>query len=136
VDHLRFIEKGGLEQVVQELEAYNPLIPNGQELVATFMIGIDDPGRRKRILGGLGGIEESTFIAIGGARIIGVPEADRRFCRKECGLSSPAISIDANRAGNGDSAFACAATSAMKRASILAFFIPGTSWRPNALFLF
>jgi hypothetical protein len=72
-----YIERGGAEQVKDELLAYNPLIPNGHELVATFMIEIDDPDRRHRLLGRLGGIEETAFIRIGGATIRGVPEADQ-----------------------------------------------------------
>jgi hypothetical protein len=88
VHEMVYIEKGGAEQVEQELEAYNPLIPKGQELVATFMIEIDDPDRRKRILGGLGGIEESAFLSIGGERIIGVPEADQDRTRADGKASS------------------------------------------------
>jgi hypothetical protein len=76
VQEMVYIEKGGAEQVPGELEAYNPLIPNGTELTATFMIEIDDPIRRKRILDGLGGIEETTFLRVGGETIIGVAEAD------------------------------------------------------------
>jgi hypothetical protein len=40
------IEKGGREQIPGELEAYNPLIPQGSELIATLMIEIDEPNRR------------------------------------------------------------------------------------------
>jgi hypothetical protein len=76
VQEMVYIEKGGAEQIPGELEAYNPLIPNGSELTATFMIEIDDPIRRKRILDGLGAIEESAFLRVGGETIIGVPEAD------------------------------------------------------------
>jgi hypothetical protein len=88
VHEMVYIEKGGPEQVEQELEAYNPLIPKGQELVATFMIEIDDPDRRKRILGGLGGIEETAFISVGGARIMGIPEADQDRTRADGKASS------------------------------------------------
>jgi hypothetical protein len=76
VHEMVYIEKGGAEQVAGELEAYNPLIPNGRELVATFMIEIDDPDRRKSVLGQLGGIEETAFFVIDGERIKGVPEQD------------------------------------------------------------
>ena len=76
VQEMVYIEKGGSEQIPGELEAYNPLIPNGTELTATFMIEIDDPIRRKRILDGLGGIEETAFLRVGGETIRGVPEAD------------------------------------------------------------
>lgn len=76
VQEMVYIEKGGAAQVPGELEAYNPLIPNGAELTATFMIEIDDPIRRKRVLDGLGGIEETAFLRVGGETILGVPEAD------------------------------------------------------------
>jgi hypothetical protein len=76
VHEMVYIEKGGPEQVPGELEAYNPLIPDGRELVATFMIEIDDPVLRKKILGQLGGIEETAFFALDGERIDGVPEQD------------------------------------------------------------
>ncbi|HUZ91254.1 MAG TPA: DUF3501 family protein [Methylocella sp.] len=88
VHEMVYIEKGGPEQVEQELEAYNPLIPKGQELVATFMIEIDDPDRRKRVLGALGGIENSAFISLGGEEITGVPEADQDRTREDGKASS------------------------------------------------
>lgn len=77
VQEMVHIEKGGEEQVAGELEAYNPLIPNGEELVATFMVEIDDPDRRKRVLGGMGGIEETAFLRVGGETIKARPEADQ-----------------------------------------------------------
>jgi hypothetical protein len=76
VHEMVYIEKGGPEQVPGELETYNPLIPKGRELVATFMVEIDDPVRRKTILGQLGGIEETAFFALDGERIKGVAEQD------------------------------------------------------------
>jgi hypothetical protein len=77
VHEMIFIEKGGAEQIPGELEAYNPLVPQGAELVATFMIEIDDAERRKRELGQLGGIEEKAFMMVGAERIAGVAEADQ-----------------------------------------------------------
>jgi hypothetical protein len=77
VQEMLYIEKGGLAQAKEELEAYNPLIPNGSELTATFMVEIDDPIRRKSVLATLGGIEGSAFLRIGGATIKGMPEADQ-----------------------------------------------------------
>jgi hypothetical protein len=77
VQEMLFIEKGGSEQIEGELAAYNPLIPKGEELVATFMIEIDDPERRRRVLSTLGGIEDAAFIEIGGKRITGMPETDQ-----------------------------------------------------------
>jgi hypothetical protein len=77
VHEMVYIEKGGAEQVPGELEAYNPLVPNGSELTATFMIEIDDPERRHRILGTLGGVEETAFIKIGDETIRAVAEQDQ-----------------------------------------------------------
>lgn len=70
------IEKGGESQIADELAAYNPLIPNGSELVATVMFEIDDPIRRQNFLARLGGIEETAFVEFAGDRVKGVPEQD------------------------------------------------------------
>jgi hypothetical protein len=77
VQEMLHIEKGGAEQLKDELAAYNPLIPKGRELVATFMIEIDDPLRRARVLAGLGGIEETAFVQLGASKIPALPEADQ-----------------------------------------------------------
>lgn len=76
VHEMLFIERGGEEQVADELSAYNPLIPKGNELVATIMFEIDDPVRRKNLLSKLGGVEETVTIEIDGEVIRGVPETD------------------------------------------------------------
>ena len=76
VHEMLYIEKGGEEQVSGELEAYNPLIPNGRELVATMMIEIPDPERRATTLARLGGIEEMATLSVGGETITGCPEED------------------------------------------------------------
>ena len=67
------IEKGGAEQIMGELEAYNPLIPQGDELIATLMLEIEDADRRNATLLNLGGIEETVFLEIGDARIAATP---------------------------------------------------------------
>ena len=77
VQEMLHIEKGGAAQLVDELAAYNPLIPKGRELVATFMIEIDDTLRRARVLAQLGGVEETAFIEVAGERIVAQPEADQ-----------------------------------------------------------
>jgi hypothetical protein len=77
VQEMLHIERGGDAQAPEEIAAYNPLIPKGRELVATFMIEIDDPLRRARVLAGLGGIEETAFIEVGGERIAGKAETDQ-----------------------------------------------------------
>jgi hypothetical protein len=77
VQEMLYIEKGGPEQIPGELAAYNPLIPKGAELVATVLFEIDDPDKRKAVLSHLGGVENSAFIEVDGARVMGVPEADQ-----------------------------------------------------------
>lgn len=76
IHEMLHIEKGGEEQVAGELDAYNPLIPNGRELVATMMIEIPDPVRRAAVLATLGGIEETATLTIDGETIKGRPEED------------------------------------------------------------
>ena len=76
VHEMLYIEKGGEDQIADELTAYNPLIPNGTELVATVMFEIDDPIRRANALGRLGGVEETMFIRVGDSQVDAVPEAD------------------------------------------------------------
>lgn len=77
VHEMLYIERGGEEQIADEIRAYNPLVPKGRELVATFMIEIDDPVRRKTVLNRLGGVEDSAFIMINGDRISAVAEEDQ-----------------------------------------------------------
>jgi len=76
IHEMLYIEKGGEEQIADELAAYNPLIPNGSELVATVMFEIDEPVRRATALAKLGGVEETVTIKIGDQVVKGVPEAD------------------------------------------------------------
>lgn len=77
IQEMCWIENGGPEQVPDELLAYNPLVPQGDELVATFMIEIDDPIRRKNVLARLGGIEDTAFLRVFGENVPGIPEADQ-----------------------------------------------------------
>ncbi|MDD9878149.1 MAG: DUF3501 family protein [Magnetovibrio sp.] len=76
VHEMLYIERGGEEQIADELNAYNPLIPKGRELVATLMFEIDDAERRERFLAGLGGVEETVTLSLGDDVIRAVPEAD------------------------------------------------------------
>jgi hypothetical protein len=76
VHEMLFIEKGGEEQIPDELAAYNPLIPKGHELVCTVMFEIDEPVRRANFLARLGGVEETAFLEFGGETVAGAPEAD------------------------------------------------------------
>jgi len=76
VHEMLFIERGGDEQIDDELSAYNPLIPNGSELICTVMFEVDDPVRRKNLLANLGGIEETMFLRFDGEEVAGRPEED------------------------------------------------------------
>ena len=76
VQEMLYIEKGGDEQLKDELIAYNPLVPNGKELVATLMFEIDNPLSRGAFLGKVGGIEEKIFMKINKEEVKAVPEAD------------------------------------------------------------
>ena len=76
VQEMLYIEKGGDEQLKDELTAYNPLVPNGQELTATLMFEIDNPVSRATFLGKVGGIEEKVFMKIDGDLIKAIPEKD------------------------------------------------------------
>ena len=76
VHEMLYIERGGEEQIADELAAYNPLIPKGQELVCTVMFEIDEPVRRKNFLSKLGGVEQTMTIEFKGEVVTGVPEAD------------------------------------------------------------
>jgi hypothetical protein len=77
IQEMLHIEKGGAEQLAGELSAYNPLVPDGRELVATVLFEIDEPQRRANFLARLGGVEETAFIEVGGEKIRGLPEADQ-----------------------------------------------------------
>ena len=76
VQEMLYIEKGGDEQLHDELIAYNPLIPNGKELTATLMFEIDNPISRAAFLGKVGGIEEMVFMKINGETVKAIPEED------------------------------------------------------------
>ena len=76
IQEMLYIEKGGDEQLKDELAAYNPLIPNGKELVATLMFEIDNPVLRLNFLNKVGGIEEKVYIQIGKDKISAIPEKD------------------------------------------------------------
>lgn len=76
IHEMLYIERGGEEQIADELAAYNPLIPQGQELVTTLMFEIDDRIRRQRVLGALGGVEQTISLCVGEERIRAVAEHD------------------------------------------------------------
>ena len=76
IQEMLYIEKGGDEQLKDELTAYNPLVPNGKEFTATLMFEIDNPVSRGAFLGKVGGIEEKIFMKIDNEVVKAVPEDD------------------------------------------------------------
>lgn len=77
IQEMLHIERGGDAQLADELAAYNPLVPKGNELVATLMLEIEDSNRRQRELAKLGGIEHQIFLKIGDEEILADAESDR-----------------------------------------------------------
>ena len=76
VQEMLYIEKGGDEQLNDELTAYNPLVPSGKELTATLMFEIDNPVSRAAFLGKVGGIEEKVYMKIDAETVKAIPEED------------------------------------------------------------
>ena len=76
IQEMLHIEKGGDEQLKDELTAYNPLEKNGKELTETLMFEIDNPISRGAFLGKVGGIEEKIFMKIDNELVKAVPEDD------------------------------------------------------------
>ncbi len=76
VQEMLYIEKGGDEQLKDELTAYNPLVPSGKELIATLMFEIDNPVSRATFLGKVGGIEEKVFMKVDDEILKAIPETD------------------------------------------------------------
>lgn len=66
VHEMLFIEKGGREQIQDEISAYNPLIPQGSNFTFTMMIEVDDVDRRTKILSNLCGIEGYVSLVFSG----------------------------------------------------------------------
>ena len=76
IQEMLWIEKGGEDQIVDELAAYNPLIPQGTELVATLMFEIADAGRREMQLARLGGVEHTVSLEISDEKVAGVADVE------------------------------------------------------------
>jgi hypothetical protein len=88
IQEMLLVERGGEAQIDDELTAYNPLIPQGRELVATIMFEIDDPVRRAALLARLGGVENHFFLDVAGEKSRGVPEGDEERTREDGKTSS------------------------------------------------
>lgn len=76
IHEMLYIEKGGEDQIGDELRAYAPLVPNGRELVATVMFEIEAVELRHRVLATLGGVENCFALRFAGQTVKGIPEQD------------------------------------------------------------
>lgn len=56
------------EGITDELEAYNPLVPDGSNWKATMLIEYPDPGERHSMLAKLIGIEDKVWVKVEGCR--------------------------------------------------------------------
>ena len=88
IQEMLYIEKGGDNQLQDELKAYNPLIPKGKELVATLMFEIDNPISRTVFLNKVGEIEKKIYMKIGSEKIDSIPEQDVNRTSEEGKASS------------------------------------------------
>jgi hypothetical protein len=70
----RIFEEEGIQG---ELEAYNPLIPDGRNFKATMLIEYTDVDERKRALAKLKGIERRTWVRVDGCdRVYAIADED------------------------------------------------------------
>ena len=104
------IEKGGDEQLADELRAYDPMVPKGSELTATVLFEVEDPVRRDVFLRTIGGVEDHVSIQVGGHVVPARPEGDVERTRASDGKASavhffhfdfPAEAIAAWKGGEG-----------------------------------
>ncbi len=88
VQEMLHIEKGGAEQLADELAAYNPMVPKGDELTATVMFEIENAERRREVLASLGGVERMMELRCGGETVAGETEEDLEYSTPEGKASS------------------------------------------------
>ena len=70
----RVFEEAGIRD---ELDAYNPLVPDGSNLKATMLIEYEDVDERKDALAKLNGIERCAFIDVEGCpRVVAIADED------------------------------------------------------------
>ena len=76
IQEMLYIEKGGDAQLEDELEAYNPMIPQGAELTATLMFEIDNPQVRLQTLLSLTDVELTAYVEVNGVKSYARPEQE------------------------------------------------------------
>ena len=88
VHEMLFVEQGGDEQIAGELEAYNPLIPKGRELIATLMFEIADADKRAYELSRLGKVEDMIYLEIDNESIPAISLGDNIDRTNDAGKTS------------------------------------------------
>ena len=76
IQEMLFVEGAPEGQLEDELTAYNPLVPQGFNLVATLMFEINDEKIRHDFLSSIGNVEDFVFIGIGDEKIKARHESD------------------------------------------------------------
>src|SRR6187401_9291 len=70
----RIFEEEGIQD---EIDAYNPLIPDGRNLKATMMVEYEDEAERRAALARLHGVEDRTWIRVEGCeRVFAIADED------------------------------------------------------------
>jgi hypothetical protein len=70
----RLFEEAGIQD---ELDAYNPLVPDGSNWKVTMMIEYADPAERARMLSRLIGVEDRVWVQVeGSARVYAIADED------------------------------------------------------------
>jgi hypothetical protein len=70
----RIFEEAGIQE---ELDAYNPLVPDGSNLKATMLIEYEDVDERRRALAQLKGIEDTVYVQVAGfAKVHAIADED------------------------------------------------------------
>ena len=70
----RIFEAAGIQD---ELDAYNPLIPDGNNWKVTFLLEFPDPAERKARLAALRGIEDRCWVQVAGCeRVFAIADED------------------------------------------------------------
>ena len=93
-------------EIEEELESYNPLIPDGSNWKATFMIEYGDVEERKVALATMGGIEQTVWVRVGesGEKIFAITNEDMERTRDE---KAAAVHFMRFELGDSDIANAC-----------------------------
>lgn len=88
VQEMLRIEKGGDEQLKDELAAYAPMVPKGSEMTMTLLFEIEDAVRRDAFLRTIGGVEDHIALNVAGHEVRARAEGDVERTRESDGKAS------------------------------------------------